>query len=111
MKDYWLVINRETMSIEICFPDRMKNNINACLATIHGEQQEQMLKRLQEITEDTPPFTLSYEYFTMNVNPYYIMCDFHMFDEPISFYLYTDVIREALGEYLKEMKKLRMSAK
>ena len=110
MKDYWLVINRETMSIEICFPDIMSNNINACLATIHGEQQEQMLKRLQEMTRETSPFTLSYEYFTMCVNPYYIMCDFHMFDESVQFMLFKDVFTEALGEYLKEMKKLHVHA-
>lgn len=107
MKDYWLAINRERMTVEICFPDRMMYTINACLATIHRGQQEEMLRRLREITKETPPFTLDYEYFTMNVNPWYILCDFHMFGEPVRFDLYTDVFTCALGEYLHEMKKLR----
>lgn len=72
---------------------------------------EQILGRLQELTKETPPFTLIYEYFTMEVNPYYIMCDFHMFEEPIRFNLYTDIFAEALGEYLTETKKLRMRLK
>ena len=39
MEDYWLVINEENMSIEICFPDRESYNINACLTTINRCQQ------------------------------------------------------------------------
>ena len=111
MKDYWLVIDYERMTVDICFCDTMMYNINACLATINGWQQEQMLLRLLEVKADTPPFTLAYEYFTMEVNPYHIMCDFHMFEEPIRFYLYTDIFKEALEEYLKEIKKLRQLKK
>ena len=48
MKDYWLVIDEDSMFIEICFPDNRMNTVNACLATIHLEQQEQMLERLRE---------------------------------------------------------------
>ena len=107
MKDYWLVINMETLFVEICFPDRMMNNINACLATLQQSQQEQLLERLQQVTRNTPPFTLSYEYFRMEVHPFYILCNFYMFGDPIRFDLYTDVFREALGEYLREMRKLR----
>lgn len=111
MKDYWLVINEETMTIEICFPERMMYNINACLATINLDQQEQMLNRLREVTRDTPPFTLSYEYFTMKVQPFAIECEFYMFDDTVSFYLWTDVFKEALREYLEEMNKLRRRRK
>lgn len=111
MKDYWLVIDWERKTVEICFPDRENYTINACLATISREQQEQMLLRLQEITKDSPSFTLSYEYFTMEVNPWCIMCDFHMFDESIRFMLFTDVFTKALEEYLTEMEKLRLGAK
>lgn len=106
MKDYWLVIDEETLSIEICFPDNKQNAVNACLATIHFDQQKQMLKRLREITADTVPFTMSYEYFKMEVDPYTIDCQFHMFGEPVEFYLITRIFRDALGEYLKEMDKL-----
>ena len=111
MKEYWLVIDYERMTVEICFRNRMMYNINACLATLNGWQEEQMLQRLLEVKVDTPPFTLAYEYFTMEVNPYNIMCDFHMFEEPIRFYLYTDIFTEALGEYLEEIKKLRQHKK
>ena len=44
MKDYWLVIDPETMHIEICFPDREKYNINACLATINRSEIERILE-------------------------------------------------------------------
>ena len=106
IKDYWLVIDRDYFSIEICFPDRENYTVNACLTTLHREQQERMLERLREVTKDTPPFVLSYEYFKMEVNPYLIHCTFHMFGEPIVFYLFTDVFTQALGDYLKEMEKL-----
>ena len=106
MKDYWLVIDYERMTVEICFCEEMMYNINACLATINGWQQEEMLQRLLEVKVDTPPFKLAYEYFTMEVDPYNIMCEFHMFDEPIQFFLYTRVFKEALAEYLEEIKKL-----
>ena len=106
MKDYWLVIDPDCLSIEICFPDNLMNGINACLATISWDQQEQLLKRLQEITVDTAPFTLSYEYFTLTVSPFVIDYDFHMFEEPVSYYLYTRIFKNALAEYLDEMNKL-----
>lgn len=109
MKEYWLVINRENLSIEICFPDRKKYTVNACLATLHREQQVRMLERLREVTMDTPPFALSYEYFTMEVNPYAIHCTFRMFGDPVVFYLYTDIFTQALGDYLEEMEKLCLS--
>ena len=107
MKDYWLVIDEDSMFIEICFSDNCMNTVNACLATLHGEQQEQMLERLREVTRDTPPFTLSYEYFTMDVEPFMINCSFHMFGEPVEFYLFTEIFVQALGDYLQEMEKLR----
>lgn len=107
MKDYWLVINEDSMSVEICFPDREMYNVNACLATIQGQQQEQLLERLRQVTRGTPPFTLSYEYFTMEVKPGIINCVFHMFGEPVRFMLFTDDFTQALGEYLEAVKKLR----
>lgn len=109
MKDYWLVIDEDSMFIEICFPDNHMNTVNACLATLHGEQQQRMLERLREVTKDTAPFALSYEYFTMDVDPYIIDCVFHMFGEPIKFFLFKRIFTEALGEYLEQMKKLHRS--
>ena len=109
MKDYWLVINPDSMSIEICFPNYKMNGINACLATLHLEQQEQLLKRLLEITRDTPPFTLSYEYFSLEIDPYNITYTFHMYHEEVRYFLFTGIFTEALGEYLVEMKKLIQS--
>lgn len=106
MKDYWLVIDPMNLSIEICFPEWKMGAINSCLATIHGSQQEEMLRRLREVKSDTPPFTLSYEYFTMEVHPHAILCEFHMFEEPVKFFLWTKVFVEALGEYREELKKL-----
>ena len=111
MEDYWLVIDHENLSIEICFPNRKRHSINACLATISLEEQAQLLKRLQQITRDTPPFTLTYEYFKLSVNPYITNYDFYMFDEPVSYFLCTETFTNALAEYLEEMKKLRMRAK
>ena len=111
MKDYWLVTNEDTASVEICFPDRERNTVNACLATLHFIQQEEMLKRLQAVTKDTAPFVLTYEYFTMDVRPYCILCSFHMFEEPVKFYLDTDVFAAALEEYFAEMGNLRQRIK
>lgn len=110
MKDYWLVVSYLDKMIEICFPDNEMNNINACLATISEQEMYRILEILLGIDENTNPFRLGYEYFTMEISYYIIDCEFHMFDEPIQFYLYTRVFKEALAEYLvklDELKKIR----
>ena len=106
MKDYWLVIDRENMHIEICFPDREKYNINACLATINGSEIERLLEILKDIKPDTEKFRLTYEYFTLDIDYYIIEFSFHMFEDVISHYLYTQVMIPALTEYLEEYRKL-----
>ena len=109
MKDYWFLIDYETMTIEICFPDRMGNNINACLATISEKEIRRMLEILQEIDRNSKPVRLGYEYFTMDIDCGWIDCVFHMFDEPVRFFLYTEIFREALAEYLVTLDELMKS--
>ena len=106
VKGYWLVPDEDTVSVEICFPDREMNTVNACLATLHFTQQEEMLKKLQAVTKDTAPFVLTYEYFTMDVYPHFIFCSFHMFEEPVEFYLDREAFAAALEEYFAEMGNL-----
>jgi hypothetical protein len=42
----------------------------------------------------------------MDVEPFMINCSFHMFGEPVEFYLFTEIFVQALGDYLQEMEKL-----
>lgn len=106
MKGYWLCINRIDRIVEISFPDAEMFTINSCLATISRKEEEQLLKRLQEVTMDTAPFTLTYEYFSLDIGPVNIVFNFHMFDKPIIGYLYTEVFTAALEEYLDAKDKL-----
>ncbi len=107
MKEYWLVIDRINKHIEICFPDWKKSNINACLATINGVEIERILEILKNVKPDTEKFRLSYEYFTLDIDYYIIEFSFHMFEDVVSHYLYTQVMIPALTEYLAEYEKLR----
>jgi hypothetical protein len=106
MKDYWLVIDPETMHIEICFPDCEMYNINACLATINGSEIERILEILKGLKPGTEKFRLTYEYFTLDIDYYNIEFSFHMFEDVVSHYLYTQVMIPALTEYLHEYEKL-----
>ena len=106
MKDYWLVINEIDQTIEICFPDNKMNSINACLATISLQEIEKLLEILNRIAENPEDVSLTYEYFTMQINPENIVYTLHMFHKPIKYFLYTKDLRNALADYLTAYRKL-----
>ena len=110
LKEYWLVVDYVNKMIEICFCNRKMYTINACLATISGSEIRRMLEVLQGIDQESKSVRLEYEYFTMDVGYWNIQCVFHMFDEPVQFYLFTEVFREALAEYLVKMDELKKSS-
>lgn len=106
MKDYWLVIDEESKSIEICFPEDNMNLINALMATMNSDQLIELKNKLDKTTTNTEPFVINYEYGSLKVDPYNIDVQFTMFDDETSCFLYTRVFREALNEYLQELNKL-----
>ena len=106
MKDYWLVINQIDKTIEICFPDNKMNSINACLATISLQDKEKLLEILKQINRNTKEFSLTYEYFTLQISPENIIYELHMFHESVRYFLYTKDLTNALEEYLREYQKL-----
>ena len=106
MKDYWLVIDPYSKTIEICFPDAKKNTINACLATIGRKEIEHILEILKEVRQTQIPARLSFEYFTLDIHYFSIRFSFFMFDPAINYFLYTSVMVDALAEYLDELAKL-----
>lgn len=111
MNEYWLVIDDVNKNIEICFPDRKKYLINALMATLNYNQLNELKDKLDNTDLNTPPYVCQYEYGSLDINPEYIMVNFNMFDDESSCYLYTDVYREALSEYLQEFDKLRDNSK
>lgn len=61
MEDYWLVINEENKSIEICFPDRESYLINTLMATFNHQQLLNLKNKLDSTDKNTAPYDLKYE--------------------------------------------------
>lgn len=93
--------------IEICFPDNKMNTINACFATVSEQEMYRLLEILQGMDENADPFRLTYPYFTMDISCCSIGYVFHMYTEPIQYYLYTDDFKKSLADYLVTLDKLK----
>lgn len=106
MKDYWLVIDEESKSIEICFPNNKMNLINSLMATLDINQLIELKEKLDKTDLNTKPYVVNYEYGFLEVDPYNIKVHFTMFDDETKYFLFTSIYRDALTEYLQELEKL-----